>query len=111
VATVQPSPEGITIGYMAKIMNDSQADEVLRSFTDWHRSDVTIVRTVSLASFPQAIEVVNRVAALAEAADHHPDMDIRWRTLTFRLSTHSEGGLTAKDFALARHIDEVLTAL
>jgi 4a-hydroxytetrahydrobiopterin dehydratase len=96
---------------MAKIMNDSQADEVLRSFTDWHRSDVTIVRTVSLASFPQAIEVVNRVAALAEAADHHPDMDIRWRTLTFRLSTHSEGGLTAKDFALARHIDEVLTAL
>ncbi|SEO61515.1 4a-hydroxytetrahydrobiopterin dehydratase [Amycolatopsis saalfeldensis] len=96
---------------MAKIMNDSQADEALRSFTDWHRSDVTIERTASLATFPQAIEVVNRVAALAEAADHHPDIDIRWRTLTFRLSTHSEGGLTAKDFALARQIDEVLTAL
>jgi 4a-hydroxytetrahydrobiopterin dehydratase len=96
---------------MAKIMNDAQADEALRSFTDWHRSDVTIIRTAELETFPQAIEAVDRVAVLAEAADHHPDMDIRWRTLTFRLSTHSEGGLTAKDFALARRIDEVLAAL
>ncbi|WP_328604168.1 4a-hydroxytetrahydrobiopterin dehydratase [Amycolatopsis sp. NBC_00345] len=96
---------------MAKIMNDSQADEALAGLTDWHRSEVTIIRTAELESFPQAIEAVDRVAVLAEAADHHPDMDIRWRTLTFRLSTHSEGGLTAKDFALARQIDEVLAAL
>jgi 4a-hydroxytetrahydrobiopterin dehydratase len=66
---------------------------------------------VELASFPQAIEVVNRVADLAEAADHHPDIDIRWRTLTFRLSTHSAGGLTEKDFDLASQIDAVLAAV
>ena len=66
---------------------------------------------MELASFPQAIEVVDRVAVLAEAADHHPDIDIRWRTLTFRLRTHSAGGLTEKDFSLAAEIDSVLDAL
>ena len=96
---------------MAEILDGPQADAALTELDDWHRTDVTIVRTASLASFPQAIEVVDRVAVLAEAADHHPDIDIRWRTLTFRLSTHSEGGLTEKDFALARQIDEVLAAL
>ena len=96
---------------MAEILDGPQADAALTELHDWHRTDVTIVRTASLESFPQAIEVVDRVAVLAEAADHHPDIDIRWRTLTFRLSTHSEGGLTAKDFALARQIDEVLAAL
>ena len=96
---------------MAEIWDGPRADEALSSLPGWHRSEVTIIRTATLASFPQAIEAVDRVAVLAEAADHHPDMDIRWRTLTFRLSTHSEGGLTAKDFALARQIDEVLAAL
>jgi 4a-hydroxytetrahydrobiopterin dehydratase len=51
---------------------------------------------------------VMAVGQLAEAADHHPDIDIRWRTLSFRLSTHSAGGLTEKDFALAREIDGLL---
>jgi 4a-hydroxytetrahydrobiopterin dehydratase len=48
------------------------------------------------------------VAEAAERADHHPDIDIRWRTLTFRLSTHSEGGLTANDLAMAGVIDDLV---
>ncbi|HJQ46153.1 MAG TPA: 4a-hydroxytetrahydrobiopterin dehydratase, partial [Amycolatopsis sp.] len=66
---------------------------------------------VELANFPQAIQVVNRVAEIAESVNHHPDIDIRWRTLTFRLSTHSDGGITEKDFSLAEQIDAVIDAL
>ncbi|MGW4064903.1 4a-hydroxytetrahydrobiopterin dehydratase [Amycolatopsis sp. NPDC004747] len=94
---------------MTEILSDSEADRSLRA--GWTRSGAEISREVELASFPQAIEVVNRVAELAEAADHHPDIDIRWRTLTFRLSTHSAGGLTEKDFSLAAQIDAVLASV
>ena len=94
---------------MTEILSDSEADGRLGA--NWTRSGAVISREVELASFSQAIEVVDRVAVLAEAADHHPDIDIRWRTLTFRLSTHSAGGLTAKDFSLADEIDSVLGAL
>ncbi|MEV7092114.1 4a-hydroxytetrahydrobiopterin dehydratase [Amycolatopsis sp. NPDC051045] len=94
---------------MTEILSDSEADQRLTA--GWTRTGAVISREVELASFPQAIEVVNRVAELAEAADHHPDIDIRWRTLTFRLSTHSAGGLTAKDFSLAAQIDAVLADL
>lgn len=94
---------------MTEILSDSEADGRLGA--GWTRSGAVIFREVELASFLQAIEAVNRVAERAEAADHHPDIDIRWRTLTFRLSTHSAGGLTAKDFDLAAEIDAVLAAL
>ncbi|NBH12463.1 4a-hydroxytetrahydrobiopterin dehydratase [Amycolatopsis sp. SID8362] len=94
---------------MTEILSDAEADRALGS--NWTRSGAVISREVELASFPQAIEVVDRVAVLAEEADHHPDIDIRWRTLTFRLSTHSAGGLTSKDFALAEQIDSVLSSL
>ncbi|RJQ83651.1 4a-hydroxytetrahydrobiopterin dehydratase [Amycolatopsis panacis] len=95
---------------MTELLSDSAADEAVRTLSGWHREAETIVRTVELPSFPAAIEVVDRVAELAEAADHHPDIDIRWRTLTFRLSTHYLGGLTERDFALARQIDALLAA-
>jgi 4a-hydroxytetrahydrobiopterin dehydratase len=91
---------------MTEILSDDEADRSLRA--GWTRDGAVISREVELPSFPKAIEVVDRVAVLAEAADHHPDIDIRWRTLTFRLSTHSAGGLTAKDFSLAAEIDSVL---
>jgi 4a-hydroxytetrahydrobiopterin dehydratase len=96
---------------MAEILNDAQADEAVTKLSGWTREDVTIERTAELPSFPKAIEAVDKVAELAEAADHHPDIDIRWRTVTFRLSTHSAGGLTKKDFALASQIDGVLDGM
>jgi 4a-hydroxytetrahydrobiopterin dehydratase len=96
---------------MTEILSDDEADQALGLLTGWTRQGAEISREAELAGFPQAIEVVDRVAVLAEAADHHPDIDIRWRTLTFRLSTHSAGGLTEKDFALAKEIDAVIAAL
>ena len=66
------------------------------------------MRSVEAGSFLEGIELVRRVAEAAEASDHHPDIDIRWRTVTFRLSTHSEGGLTDKDLVMAGTIDKLV---
>jgi 4a-hydroxytetrahydrobiopterin dehydratase len=98
-------------GQMAELLTSDELTSALDHLPAWRQDDNTIVRTVELASFPQAIQVVNRVAEIAENDDHHPDIDIRWRTLTFVLSTHSAGGLTAKDTALATEIDSVIDTL
>ena len=67
-----------------------------------------LVRRSTAASFPEAIGWVVAVAEAAEHADHHPDIDIRWRTVTFRLSTHDAGALTILDVDLARDIDGIV---
>ncbi|MCZ4520755.1 4a-hydroxytetrahydrobiopterin dehydratase [Rhodococcus ruber] len=90
---------------MTELLTDRDIDDA--QLADWTVQEKSLTRTVELASFPAAIEVVNRVADAAEEADHHPDIDIRWRTLTFTLSTHSAGGLTQKDVDLARRIDSL----
>jgi 4a-hydroxytetrahydrobiopterin dehydratase len=95
---------------MTQLLSETEVAEALAGLPNWRREDKTIVRTAELPSFPAAIEVVDRAAELAEEADHHPDIDIRWRTLTFRLSTHYLGGLTERDFAMAAQLDEVLAA-
>ncbi|MGZ8737612.1 MAG: 4a-hydroxytetrahydrobiopterin dehydratase, partial [Nocardioides sp.] len=82
-----------------------EIDQALAGLEGWRQDDDTLVREVEAESFLAGIELVRRVADAAEEADHHPDIDIRWRTVTFRLSTHSEGGLTAKDVDLAATID------
>ncbi|HEV7908404.1 MAG TPA: 4a-hydroxytetrahydrobiopterin dehydratase [Pseudonocardiaceae bacterium] len=96
---------------MAELLTDDQVTAELSKLPDWTTQDGSLVRTVELESFPKAIQVVNRVAEIAENDNHHPDIDIRWRTLVFRLSTHSSGGITAKDVSLAEEIDGVLDAL
>src|SRR4051812_46886920 len=93
---------------MAELLTDDQVQEALSRLSEWRQDEKTLVREVKLASFMQAIQVVNRVAEIAENDDHHPDIDIRWRTLVFHLSTHSAGGLTAKDVGLATEIDSVI---
>ncbi|WP_028929007.1 4a-hydroxytetrahydrobiopterin dehydratase [Pseudonocardia asaccharolytica] len=93
---------------MAELLDDATVAAALDGLPGWERDGNTLVRTAKLPSFPTAITVVDRVAEIAEQADHHPDIDIRWRTLTFRLSTHSAGGLTEKDLALAARISEQL---
>ena len=90
---------------MSELLDQAAIDSALAKLDGWSGGPDGITRTAELSSFPAAIAVVDRVAEAAEAADHHPDIDIRWRTLTFRLSTHSEGGITAKDLALAGQID------
>lgn len=66
-----------------------------------------LVKEVTLADFAAALAFVNAVGELAEGAGHHPDIDIRWNTVTLRLTTHSVGHLTEKDFALAEKIESL----
>ncbi|SDN09857.1 4a-hydroxytetrahydrobiopterin dehydratase [Allokutzneria albata] len=96
---------------MAELLNDEQVTTALSTLPGWRQEERALVRTAELPSFTDAIRVVNRVAEIAENDDHHPDIDIRWRTLTFRCSTHSEGGITALDVSLAEEIDGVLDTL
>lgn len=77
----------------------------LAELTGWERVGDEICKQYKLKSFPIAMLFVNAIAHLAEAADHHPDILVQYKTVTLTLSTHSAGGLTDKDFALARLID------
>ena len=70
----------------------------------WENNGKEITRLYKFKDFAEAMVFVNKVAGLAEAADHHPDIDIRYNKVRLTLSTHSAGGLTSKDFALARQI-------
>lgn len=93
---------------MAYVMNDAQVAEQLRDLPDWEGDGSAIRREVTFPTFLDGIEGVRRVAEIAEAANHHPDIDIRWRTVTFVMTTHSAGGVTTADVEMARRIDEVV---
>ncbi len=77
----------------------------------WEGDPEAIQRTVEATSFPAAIELVRRVAEVAEEMDHHPDIDIRWRRVTFALTTHDAGGVTSLDITLAERIDALVDQL
>lgn len=87
------------------VLTNEQVDAALGDLTGWERVDGTLRRSVKFPAFLEGVDAVRRVAERAEAADHHPDIDIRWRTVTFTLVTHSEGGITDKDVALAAEIN------
>ena len=74
---------------------------------EWEKSGATISRTFGFKDFPAAIKFVNKVAVLAEKEWHHPDVDIRWNKVTLTLTTHDQGGLTARDFNLAKKFDRL----
>ena len=96
---------------MTDLLTDDQLDEVLRTtLTGWQVEDGLLVRSIQAADFLSGIRLVDAVAVAAEQRDHHPDIDVRWTTVTFRLATHSEGGLTAKDLDLAAEIDRLASA-
>jgi len=79
----------------------------LAAVPNWQRKGDVISRTFQFKDFPAAIKFVNTVAEIAEEAWHHPDIDIRWNKVTLALTTHDAGGLTEKDFALAKKFDEL----
>ncbi len=89
---------------MAKL-SASEIKAWLGKLPDWTQQGPAIVRTWKFKDFAEAMKFVNAVADVAEAAQHHPDIDIRWNKVTLSLSTHSEGGLTSNDFKLAKEID------
>jgi len=88
--------------------SESEIAEFLDSHPDWTRSGNEIARTFEFPDFVESIGFVAEVAVLAEKANHHPDIDIRWNKVTLRLSTHSEGGLTAKDVDSASRFDAII---
>ncbi len=88
-------------------LTEEQIAGALAGVPDWHREGDAIVRTVECADFAAAIAFVVRVGFLAEAKDHHPDIDVRWRSVRLLLTTHDLGGLSEWDFELAAAIDEV----
>jgi 4a-hydroxytetrahydrobiopterin dehydratase len=76
--------------------------------SDWSEIDGALRRSIRLPTFVDAIAFVDRLAELAERENHHPDIDIRYRTVTVAWTTHSAGGITERDRALAAATDELL---
>jgi len=77
----------------------------MKKAAHWQKTPAHISRTFEFKDFPSAIAFVQRVAEVAERSWHHPDIDVRWNKVTLTLTTHDAGGLTKKDFALARRIE------
>ena len=95
---------GVTTDDMAKL-TPKEIKAALPSVSQWQKQGALIRRTFVFKDFPASVKFVNTVARLAEKAWHHPDIDIRWNKVTLALTTHDEGGLTEKDFALAKKFD------
>ena len=86
-------------------LSDDEVRAGLEGLSSWRREGDEIVREVECPSFPDAISFVTRIADLAEAANHHPDIDIRYNKLRIALTSHDAGGLTQRDLDLAGQID------
>jgi 4a-hydroxytetrahydrobiopterin dehydratase len=87
------------------------ADEIsaaLQGLPNWSGDADGLRRTVQLPSFRDAVGAINSIADVAEEMNHHPDIDLRWRTLHVSVVSHSAGGVTENDLALARRIDALL---
>lgn len=95
---------------MSEKLSTAEIQQKLKELNSWRLEDNAIKKQYVFDSFMPAIRFVNRVAEKAEAADHHPDITINYRKVTMVLSTHSAGGLTQKDFALAKQIEGVVKA-
>jgi len=95
---------------MSEKLNGKPIQEWLEVHSGWSRKSNALVKEYRLSSFRDSIVFVNRVAGLADAADHHPDIDIRFNRVLVTLSTHSAGGITAKDLRLAEAMDHATSA-
>lgn len=87
------------------LLSQNEIDEKLKGLEGWEQSNSEISKKFTNKDFVGSIGFVTRVAVLAEKADHHPDILIEYKNVTLTLSTHSEGGLTEKDFNLAGQIE------
>lgn len=86
-------------------LSDIEIHRQLATIAGWSRRGNALVRTYEFPGFAQAIAFVDRIATIADAHEHHPDIDIRYNKVILHLSTHSAGGITDNDFVLARAID------
>ena len=94
---------------MTDLLSQEEIDRALENeLPAWRQEGDAITRSVKATTFMDGIRLVQQVAEVAEALEHHPDVDIRWTTITFTLSTHSVGGLTMRDLRLAGDIDRLV---
>ncbi|MGZ6372886.1 MAG: 4a-hydroxytetrahydrobiopterin dehydratase [Candidatus Limnocylindria bacterium] len=91
----------------APLLSEAEIAAALNAVPGWRRDGATLVRTVECPTFRSAIALVGSVADAAEEADHHPDITINWRRVTFSLTTKASHGLTARDFSMAATIDRL----
>jgi 4a-hydroxytetrahydrobiopterin dehydratase len=89
---------------MSRLLTDEEIERQLGDLPGWTRDGDEISASYEAPDFPAAIRLVDEIAVEAEDMGHHPDIDIRWRTVKFVLSTHSEGGLTQLDVELAHRV-------
>ncbi len=93
---------------MSDLLNEDEITSRLKKAPEWELEGSAIVRSIEFDDFMEGIDFVDGVAEIAEEAQHHPDIDIRWCTIILRLTTHDQGGLTDADFELAQRIDNLL---
>jgi 4a-hydroxytetrahydrobiopterin dehydratase len=87
------------------VLGDAEIEARLSGLSGWRREGEAIAKDFKCQDFVGSVGFVDRLVEPAEAMNHHPDLEISWDTVTVRLSTHSEGGLTDSDFELAEKID------
>ena len=92
---------------MSELLDEDEIDALLRDLPGWEREGEAITKRFDRRDFAGSVEFVRRIAEPAEAMNHHPDLAIAWNEVRVSLSTHSAGGLTARDFELARRIDQL----
>jgi len=92
-------------------LSDDEVAAALTQLDGWQGDIHQLQRRVKAPTFAAGIALVDAVAVVADERDHHPDIDIRWTSITFTLSTHSAGGVTDLDVAMARRIDELAAAM
>jgi 4a-hydroxytetrahydrobiopterin dehydratase len=90
-------------------LHNKQIKLNLQAVPDWSKRMQTIFRTFKFEGFLKGIDFVNRIAGKAQKMNHHPDIDIRFDQVTLTLTTHDEGGITEKDFSLAKQCDEIFS--
>ena len=96
---------------MSRLLTDDETARQLADLPGWSRDADSLVASIEAPDFPAAITLVDVVAGEAERLNHHPDIDIRWRTTHWRLSTHDAGGITQLDIELAHRIAECADAV
>lgn len=89
------------------VLDDARIAEALKHLPGWSQAGKAIERRYRFADFPQAMAFVNRVAELAEGANHHPDIDIRYNQVILALISHDSGGVTERDIRMAGKISEL----
>lgn len=96
---------------MADTLDEQALHAAMAEHPHWSVEDGSLQRSVQAPAFLDGINLVVQVARAAEERDHHPDIDVRWTTVTFRCVTHSAGGITAADIELAGAIDQLVDQL